>query len=119
MKQQRGASDSDKDNVHRNPAYKPSHVTRRSRGSQNQSVSSKPPGSSDSRQDGLDDVLKKGELVFVQAHSWPGVNCQGGVAFIVESYKDDDGDLCYDVKYTIGGGGKEILAKFVTPHEFM
>ena len=119
MKQQHGALDSDKGNVHRNPAYKSSRATRRSRGSQSQSVSSQSPGSSDSRQDGSEQVFKKGDLVFVQAHSWPGVNCQGGVASIVQSYKDDAGDLCYDVKYIIGGGDKEISAKHITSHEFM
>lgn len=118
MKQQRGALYSNKGNIHRNPANKPSRATR-SRGSQSQSTSSQSPDSSDSRQDGSDVVFKKGDLVFVQTHSWPGVNCQGGVANIVQSYKDDDGGLCYDVKYIIGGGDKDISVRYVTRHEFM
>lgn len=119
MKQQSGASDSAKDNAHGNPAHESSHATRRSRGSQSQYVSSHSPGSSDSRQDGSDEVFKKGDLVFVQAHSWSGVNCRGGVAYIVQSYKNDDGDLCYDAQYIIGRTDKEVSAKYVTSHEFM
>lgn len=118
-KQQRGASDSGKENCHNNPAFKPSRATRRSRGSQSQSISSQSPGSSDSRHGGSKEVFKKGDIVFVQACAWPGINIQGGVGYIMQSYKDDDGDLCYDVKYIVGVGDKEISAKYVTRHEFM
>jgi hypothetical protein len=59
-----------------------------------------------------------GTLVMVEPHSWPGVNSQGGIAKVLDSYVDQDGDLLYAVKYIIGRREKDIDKLYVRPHYF-
>jgi hypothetical protein len=62
--------------------------------------------------------LTRGDVVFIEEHGWAGVNNASGIAHILESYVDDDGDLLYDVKYVIGSNARGVLAKYVSLHNF-
>jgi hypothetical protein len=63
-------------------------------------------------------IFEKGDMVFVESHAWPNRNVLGGIAHIVESYLDGDGDWFYNVKYVIGGSDKGIDAEFVGGYSF-
>ena len=64
------------------------------------------------------EIYRKGELVFVQPHSWPGKNCQGGIGKVVDFYKDDDGDAFYNVKLVVGGLEKGVGTAYISRHDF-
>jgi hypothetical protein len=63
-------------------------------------------------------IFEKGDMVFVESHAWPNRNVLGGIAHIVESYRDGDGNWFYNVKYVIGGSDKGIDAEFVGGYSF-
>ena len=63
-------------------------------------------------------VFGVGDLVFIEPHSWPGKNCEGGVAKVVSTEVDEDGDRVYKVKYVIGSTKGGIEAQFVHRHNF-
>jgi hypothetical protein len=83
------------------------------------------------------------DLVYVKPHSWPGAyvdqmfcydfllrslinclaytgkNCQGGIGHIVEhSYEDEEGALCYTVRFAIGSTEKFIEAEYISFYTF-
>lgn len=64
------------------------------------------------------EIFKEGDMVMIQKHSWPGVNNEEGVAKVLKAYVDEDGDQLYDVKYAIGRKSREVLAKFLSKHDF-
>lgn len=71
----------------------------------------------ESKTQGRHPVFALDTLVYVQKHSWPGVNVEEGLARIIQSYVDDDGDLVYDIKYTaIKGSVKGVLAEYIIPY---
>lgn len=55
-------------------------------------------------------VFSKGDHVFVKSRTSPGINKEGGPAFIV--CKNDDGS--YNVKYVLGGTEKYVAGKYIT-----
>jgi hypothetical protein len=71
---------------------------------------------SDIQSDEDDVVYRVGSLVYILEHGWSGVNNPEGAAWIKKSYKDDDADQVYDVKYIVGHKSKGVLAKFIRPH---
>jgi hypothetical protein len=63
--------------------------------------------------------LTRGDVVFIEEHGWKGVNNASGIAHVLESHVDDDGDLLYDVKYIIGGtAARGVFAEYVSLHNF-
>ena len=64
------------------------------------------------------ETFKIGDLVSVEPHSWPGMNSQGGIGYVVSIGEDEDGDPCYSVKYAIGGTDKGVEPEFISPHSF-
>ena len=63
-------------------------------------------------------AFTRGEIVFIQEHGWAGVSNASGVAKVLKSRVDDDGDLLYDVKYIIGRTARGVLAEYVSLHKF-
>ncbi|KAF1326002.1 Atpase family aaa domain-containing protein 2, partial [Globisporangium splendens] len=55
-------------------------------------------------------IFSKGDHVFVESRTSPGINKEGGAAFIV--CKNDDGS--YNVKYILGGTEKYVAGKYIT-----
>lgn len=70
------------------------------------------------REPSKDEVHPNGTLVFIQEHGWPGVSNEAGVAKVLSSKIDEEGDLLYDVKYIVGCTKRGILAEFVSRHFF-
>ncbi len=62
-------------------------------------------------------AFTRGEMVFIKEHGWSGVNNASGVAKVLKSRVDDDGDLLYDVKYIIGRTARGVLAEYVSRHK--
>lgn len=63
-------------------------------------------------------VFQPGQLVYVQKHSWPGVDNPEGAARVLQEYKDDDSNQMYDVKYVVERTtARGILAQFIAKHE--
>ncbi|KAG7350774.1 hypothetical protein IV203_010134 [Nitzschia inconspicua] len=65
-------------------------------------------------------LFRAGELVMMEAHSWPGVNHEGGVGMIVDIKIDEGGQKkLYDVKYMCSRfTAKGVSEEFLTPHRF-
>jgi hypothetical protein len=63
-------------------------------------------------------VLNEGDHVLIKEHAWPGVDNPEGIAVVLKSYIDEDGDRLYDVKYVVGRKKIGILAEFVSRHVF-
>jgi acetyl-CoA carboxylase alpha subunit len=60
-------------------------------------------------------IYKEGEVVYVQEHSWPGVNNPEGFCVVLKSYTDEQDDLMYDLKYIIDKCSKRgIYSKFIS-----
>jgi hypothetical protein len=63
-------------------------------------------------------TFTRGDFVNIEEHGWSGVNNASGVAKVLKSRVDDDGDLLYDVKYVIGHTARGVLAEYVSRHKF-
>jgi hypothetical protein len=59
--------------------------------------------------------FKPGDRVHVKQHSWSYVNHPEGVAVILKTSKDEDGDPIYDIKYVIDRIRKRgVMEKYLT-----
>ena len=63
-------------------------------------------------------VFQRGDLVFVEPHAWPGVNCIGGIGHVVDSHVDNDGERLYHIKYVLGWADKDVEAEYVSQYSF-
>ena len=64
-------------------------------------------------------AMRNGTFVSIREHSWVGVNNPAGIAMVLRSDIDDDGDLLYDIKYVIGRDKRSgVLAKYLQEHHF-
>jgi hypothetical protein len=60
-------------------------------------------------------VFQLGEIVYVKEHSWSGVNNPAGFCVVLKSYKDENDDLLYDLRYIIDKRSKlGIYSKYVS-----
>ena len=60
-----------------------------------------------------------GDYVYVTEHGWAGVSNPEGVAKVLKSYIDDDGDRVYDIRYVVGRGKtKGVLSEYLHRHIF-
>jgi hypothetical protein len=61
------------------------------------------------------DVFQVGQVVEVEARTWPGINKPGGVGRITNVQCDDDGSsFLYDVSYVLGGRESRVEAVFLS-----
>jgi hypothetical protein len=68
-----------------------------------------------SQQHFLKTVFVVGDVVRVQARTWPGINKHGGVGKITRVHTSPDGvSVKYNVKYVMGGGEKNLEEVFVS-----
>lgn len=63
-------------------------------------------------------VFEKGNVVYIQEHAWVGVDNPAGIAKILGSRIDDDGDRVYDIRYVVGGTRKDVEAEYITHHNW-
>ncbi|GMF50023.1 unnamed protein product [Phytophthora fragariaefolia] len=65
-----------------------------------------------------DAVLNVGDVVVVDARTWPGINKLGGSGRVVRVHREKTGDagaenIFYDVRYVLGGFEKHVESEYV------
>ncbi|GKY93990.1 hypothetical protein MPSEU_000365800 [Mayamaea pseudoterrestris] len=64
------------------------------------------------------EVFPKDLVVYITQHAWVGVDNPAGIAKVLASRIDEDGDRVYDIRYVVGGSRKNVLAKYVSRHSW-
>jgi hypothetical protein len=66
-----------------------------------------------------DEVFETHAIVYITEHAWPGVDNPAGIAKVVSSFLDEDGNRLYNIKYIVGGSHrKNVEQKYIRRHNW-